>query len=535
MKWSLASALFVVVAAGVMVTGCSKGNFSEKGQESKGLVFRYPIVTAPTTLDPAKVQDGDTIDAVQQVFEGLVGWSTDNKPEPRLAESIQVSPDGTTYTFKLRKGIKFSSGRPVTAKDFKDCFERACNPDFGSPTAATYLTDIVGVTERLNKKATEVTGYKAVDDSTVEIKIDKPRPYFLGKLTYPAAFVYDLTKMKDPLKEMASVDEMVGTGPYIFTEYVPDQILKLKANADYFGGAPKIDGIERPIVKDANTRLNMFKQGQVDLVPLERQDLPAVNADEKLKGQLQFFDRPVIWYLGMNCAVYEPFKKREVRQAVAMAIDVDDIVKTTLDNNVIRATGIVPKGVFGYREQTNLLKFDPAKARDLLAKAGYPGGKGLPKFELTFREARPDIQIVASRIASDLKKNLNMDVSLRTMEWRAYLEKNNRKEMPFFHMRWGADYLDAENFLSTLLASYGPENKVNYVNPQYDALCRQADTALDEATRLKLYGQAEDIVLQDAPFVPIYFQRDAELINPRVKGLRESLFGHLPHTTVTLQ
>jgi ABC-type oligopeptide transport system substrate-binding subunit len=107
--------------------------------------------------------------------------------------------------------------------------------------------------------------------------------------------------------------------------------------------------------------------------------------------------------------------------------------------------------------------------------------------------------------------------------------------MPFFHMRWSADYLDAENFLSTLLASYGPENKVNYVNAQYDALCRQADTALDEATRLKLYAQAEDIVLQDAPFVPIYFQRDAELISPRVRGLRESLFGHLPHTTVTLE
>jgi ABC-type oligopeptide transport system substrate-binding subunit len=121
------------------------------------------------------------------------------------------------------------------------------------------------------------------------------------------------------------------------------------------------------------------------------------------------------------------------------------------------------------------------------------------------------------------------------MEWRAYLEKHNKKEMPFFHMRWGADYLDAENFLSTLLASYGPENKVNYVNPEYDALCAKADTTADPAERLKLYAQAQDIVLQDAPFIPIYFQRDAELISPRVKGLRESLFGHLPHTTVSME
>jgi ABC-type transport system substrate-binding protein len=531
MKWTLASG--VLIAA--MVVGCGKGNFSDKGTEAKSTSFRYPIVTSPTTLDPAMVQDGDTIDAVQQVFEGLVGWSADNQPEPRLAESVEVSTDGLTYTFKLRPGIKFSSGRAVTAKDFKDCFERACDPKFNSPTAATYLSDIMGVKERLAGKATEVTGYTAPDDQTVVIKIDKPRPYFLGKLTYPAAFVYDLSKIATPAKEMTNITEMVGTGPYVFSEYVPDQILRFKANPDYFGGAPKIAGIDRPIVKDANTRLNLFKQGEVDMVPLERQDLPAVEGDASLKSQLKFFDRPVIWYLGMNCNVYEPFKKKEVRQAVGMAIDIDDIVKTTLNGNVTRATGIVPKGVFGYQEQSNMLKFDPVKARDLLAKAGYPGGKGLPKFELNFREARPDIQIVAARIASDLKKNLGMDVSLRSMEWRAYLEKHNKKEMPFFHMRWGADYLDAENFLSTLLASYGPENKVNYVNPEYDALCAKADTTADPAERLKLYAQAQDIVLQDAPFIPIYFQRDAELISPRVKGLRESLFGHLPHTTVSME
>ncbi|RYG32902.1 hypothetical protein EON81_19525, partial [bacterium] len=225
-----------------------------------------------------------------------------------------------------------------------------------------------------------------------------------------------------------------------------------------------------------------------------------------------------------------------VRQAVAEAIDIDNIVDNLLGGVNQKANGIVPPGVLGYRESgQKLLTYNPENARKKLAEAGYPEGKGLPVFEMMFREGRPDIALVAQQVASDLKKNLNMTVNLRTMEWRAYLEKHNKKEMNFFHMRWGADYLDAENFLSTLLASYGNENKLYYANPAYDALCREADTIQDEAKRKELYAKAEDIVLQDAPFVPIYFQRDAELISPRVKGLRESVFGHLPHTTVTLE
>jgi ABC-type oligopeptide transport system substrate-binding subunit len=327
---------------------------------------------------------------------------------------------------------------------------------------------------------------------------------------------------------------MVGTGPYTFEEFVPDQILKLKANPNYHGGKVPVDGIERPVAKDSATRLQLFINGQVDLVQLERQDIKSIEEDAKLKGMLKFFNRPAIWYVGLNVNMYEPFKKKEVRQAVAHAIDRKNIVENVLGGVNQEATGIVPPGVFGHRDRSALLDYNPAKARELLAKAGYPDGKGLPEFTITFRDSRPDIQLVAAQVASDLKKNLNMNVKLQTMEWRSYLEKHTASKLPFFHMRWAADYLDAENFLSTLLAGYGPENKLNYRNPAYDALTSKADTISDESERLKLYAQAEDLVLQDCPFIPIYFQRDAELIRPRVKGLRESVFGHLPHTTVSL-
>lgn len=526
--------LFVSLSALAFV-GCSKGNFSEQSQaQQSSRIFRYPIVTNPTSLDPAVVQDGDTIDVVQQVYEGLVEWNEKNEVVPNLAEKWEVSPDGRTYTFTLKKGIKFTNGREVTAEDFKWCIERACNPAFNSPTAGTYLADIVGVRDRLAKKADDVSGVKAVDASTLSITIDKARPYFLGKLTYPISFVYAKEALKDPLKEMSTLPEMIGTGAFTFDRYEPEQLVSLKANANYHGGAPKIDGIERPVVKDAQTRLNLYKNGGIDLVMLERSDVSGLQKDEKFKGDLKFFDRPSLWYIGINVNIVDALKKREVRRAFAMAIDKDEIVNNVLGGVNKRADSIVPPGVFGHRDNAKAIGFDVEAAKKALADAGYPNGKGMPDLDIYFREQRTDIKLVAESVAAQLKKNLNVNVRLNTMEWRAYLEKNNAKQLPFFHMRWAADYLDAENFLSTLLASYGAENKVNYKNVQYDALCDKADTTLDPAERLKLYAQAEDIVLQDAPYIPIYFQRDAELIRGRVKGMRESLFGHLPHRTVSL-
>lgn len=531
MKW----ASFVVLAASLAVlVGCGKGSFSKTENAATANVFRYPMPDAPTTIDPARVEDGDTIDLLQQTVEGLVGWSEDNKPTPMLATSWDLQDGGKTYIFHLKKGVKFTNGREMHADDFKWCIERACNPKFNSNTAPEYLNDIVGVNDRLKGKASEVSGVQVVDPYTLKIQIDAPKPYFLGKLTYPVAFVYAKEAIPDPGSEMTDVKQLVGTGPFIFSQYAPGQLCTLVANKDYHEGAPLLAKIERPIVKDPSTRLNMFKKGDLDLVQLAREDLPGVQQDAQLKNQLQYFDRPAMWYIGLNCGV-APFNDVRIRQAVAQAINVDEIVQTTLGGVNKKADGILPPAVLGHRTNAAVWNYNPDAARKLLAAAGHANGQGLPDLTIRFRASLPDIRLVAEKVATDLKQNLNMTVTLQEMEWRSYLELNNTGKMPFFHMRWGADYLDPQNFLSTLLASYGPENHVNYANPQFDALCRKADSDLNQDERLKLYAQAEDIALKDAPFVPIYFQRDIELISPRVKGIRESVFGHLPHTKVHLE
>lgn len=528
-------ALLVFVAASIGLVGCQRQGFSERAQQAQAgrNVLRYPISSNPTTLDPGIVQDGDTIDLLQQIYEGLVTWGEDNRVQPLLAESWEVQDEGKTYVFKIKRGVKFHNGREITAEDFKWTFERNTNPKLAS-TTTYYLGDIEGLNEKVQGKAQEITGIEVRDSHTLVIRLTQPRPYFLGKLTYIISAV--LPKESVPAdSEIRSVDQVVGTGPFRLKEYAPEQLVTLEANADYHGGAPKLAGIERPVIKDPVTRLNKFRAGEVDIVQMERQDLPAIRKDAKLSPQVRSFNRPAIWYIGLNQKVYAPFKNRDVRRAFAMAINRDRIVNEILAGANQAAVGIVPPGVVGHRPDAQGVPFNPENAKATLARAGFPNGQGLPPLELSFREARPDIRIVAEAVAQDLEKNLGVKVTLRTMEWRAYLEKWNRGEIPFFHMRWAADYLDPENFLSFMLATYGPENKIGYNNPEFDALCRQADALMDEAQRLPLYARAEDIALQDAPWIPIYFQRDYELISPKVQGLRESLFGHLPHTTTTLQ
>ncbi len=534
---------FALGVAALMAVGCNSGGsgnagggFSNRERASGGKegVFRYPIVTNPTTLDPAKVEDGDTIDLLQQVYEGLVAWSPENTVEPRLAESWTISEDGTTYTFKLKQGVKFHNGQTMTSADVKWSLERAANPKLQSTVADAYMGDIVGLSEMVEGQATSVTGIETPDPNTVIIKIDKPRPYWLGKFTYLSAAI--LPKGGVPAEApISKPEEMVGTGPFKVTEYVPQQLVRLEGFADYHGGAPKLKGIERRVVKDAATRLSMYRTGEIDLLMLERQDVAALQKDAVMKDHLKFFDRPAIWYIGMNQDAYPAFKDKKLRQAIAMAIDRNTIVNEILGGINVVAESVIPPSVPGHRAKAAIYPYNPAEAKKLLAEAGYgPGGKALPPLELMFREQRPDIQAVAVAVAGQLKQNLGVEPKLVTKEWGAYLEMRNRKELPFFHMRWAADYLDPENFVTFFFASYGYENKIGYVNPALDALTTKADVMPDGPERIKLYQQAEDIALQDAVFVPIYFQRDAELISPRVKGLRESVFGHLPHTTVTV-
>ena len=513
----------------IILTGCGKGNFSQQAAKGASDTFNYALNTNPTTLDPGIIQDVDTTELLANVYEGLVSYSEDNKIEPRLAESWTVENGGRTYVFKLRDA-KFHDGSPVTAADFKWTIERNCNHAFTSATAGSYLTDIVGVNDCLAGKTNEIKGLEAVDDHTLKITIDQPRAYFIGKLTYPCAFV--LPKATTPAKEIATPTQAIGTGPFKIESFEADQEIRLAAFPDYYLGAPKVAHIVRPIIKDAATRLNKYRDGGSDTILLERQDLVAVNRDEKLKAELRPLPRPAVYYVAMNEAKYPPFKDVRVRKAFAMAFDRDNFAKEIIGLPV--AHGLIPPGVLGYRADLKGIPYDPNQAQKLLADAGYPQGKDLPPLTIYYRDGRPDSEILAVSYVTDIQKNLGVKIATNKMEWRSFLEARNAKKLSMVGLSWYADYLDPQNFLSLLLTSDAVENRDGYANPEFDRLCREADTTLDEAKRIQLYNQAEDLLLNEAARIPVYFGQDEALVKPRVKGIRFNLFGQMPNLNVSV-
>ncbi len=508
-----------------------------------GNVFRYALTTEPTDLDPARVEDGTTIDLLQQVFEGLVRWNVNNEIEPNLAVKWDLSADGKTYTFHLRKDVKFHNGRLMTADDFKYSFERACAPATKSTTPISYLKDIVGAADCIQGKAKDISGIKVIDSNTLQITIDDFKPYWMGNMTYPCAYVVCKEAIE---KNGGKLDEIsaVGTGPFKFKEFRRGYQVVLEANTDYHFGRPKLDEIYRPIIKDAITRLNKYEADELDiLTDVSPHDLDHINADPKLKADLKSFKRSATWYIGLNSAAKgSPFGNRDVRRAFAMAIDKGEAVRIALKGQADVADGIVPPGIAGYDQPIKPIPYDPVQAKALLAKAGYPDGKGFPTLTLSFRQDLPQVADTAQVIFKQLKNNLGIDIQLRPMEWAQFLTERTNKTMALSHLRWSADYLDPQNFLSVLLhsskivngAEDHPENGVGYANPVYDKLCDSADVEHNSKLRMQMYHQAEQMAVDDAPWVPIYFQRDLELDKPRVHNLRDSLLGHLPHLTTTV-
>lgn len=469
------------------------------------------------------------MDLLGNVFEGLVAYDENNKIVGRLAESWKSPDNGKTWIFKIRGNARFQNGRPVTAADAKWSLERSLSEAIASPTAKNYLSDIVGVAD---KKGSDVRGIKVIDASTLSIELDKPRAYFLGKITYACASVLPHEVVGDgPLDDYKKA---VGTGPFRITELSPGQFAKLSANKDYYLGPPKIETIERPIILDAATRLNKYRAGQLDLLTLGQADLDGVRSDPALNKQLQFAPRPAVFYIGLNQLQVPVFRDPRVRKAIALAIDRKKICEQIL-RGLPEARTLIPPGVPGFRADYLGLPFDVAGAKQLLADAGFPDGKGFPTINLAVREKTPDSQAVVENIEAQLRSNLNITVKPQVMQWGTMLSARNKNQLSSYLLSWYGDYIDPQNFLSFLLLSDSPMNHDGFRSEDFDKLCREADATTDEAKRLTNYQQAEDIAVMSAGRIPIYFMRDPILISPRVSGLRMNLMGTLPHTTLNLK
>jgi ABC-type transport system substrate-binding protein len=488
------------------------------------------MTTEPTSLDPAKIPDLVTAELLLHSFESLTRYNDRNEIEPCLAEKWEISKDSLTYTFHLRSGVKFHNGREMVADDVKYSWERALSPKTASPVAANYLDGIVGLKEVTSGKRPDLPGVKVIDPHTVAVTLDRPRAYFPGMLSMPIDAIVCKEALAKTDGQMTTAS-FVGTGPFAFEKYEPGKQITLKAFPGYWGGAPKLDHIEFPIILNPQTAYDNFVTGKVDIfVDVDTARYDQDHQAGKLTGEYRVFDYAEFAYLAMQEVKQPVFAKQAVRQAIGMAIDREQLLKVAYKGVGETATGVLPPTMPNRGKTPTVPAFNPAKAKALLAQAGYPDGKGIPELNLSVIQHEPATIAAAEIIRSNLKENLGITVTIQQLEAGEMFKEEQKHALGFYLISWIADYLDPQDFLSTLFKTTSSINRTSYSNPNFDALCTQADALSDSQQRAILYGQAHQILMDDMPVVPLVFQKRIALVHTNVQGWRTSQLYILPNT-----
>jgi oligopeptide transport system substrate-binding protein len=469
--------------------------------------------SGPITLDPAISADMSSHTYVMQIFSGLVRLDQELTIVPDIAESWEESPDGKTYTFHLRQEVKFHNGREVRAADFKYSWERACDPATGSGTAATYLGDIVGAKDMLAGKTGEISGVEVIGDYTLQVTIDAPKAYFLNKLAYPTAFVVDRANVESGEYWWREPD---GTGPFKLKEWKPGQQLILERSQIYYGEPAKLEQVIFRFL--AGAPMALYETGQIDvtLVSTSYIDQASDEANPLHQG-LAVTPELSLYYIGFNTA-QPPFDDVNVRRAFCLAVDKKHIAKVILRDMVNEAYGILPPGMPGYNETLEGLGYDVEKAKELIAASKYGDVSNLPPITLTFEGYGNSIPSYLGAIIQEWQQNLGVEVSVRQLEPENFLYNLKQEKDEMFMLGWIADYPDPHNFLDILFYTGSENNIFEYSNPSLDALLDQAAIEQDRAVRLAMYQQAEQLVIEDAPCLPLFHGTNYILVKSYVKG-----------------
>ncbi len=469
----------------------------------------------PSTFDPAVADDTGSQEIIAEVFSGLVTIDRDLNIQPDLAESWTVGDDQKTYTFKLRTDAKFANGKAITAQDFKYSIERAADPQTASTVAQNALGEIVGVKDKLAGRAAEVNGVRVVDDRTLQITIDAAKAYFIASLATSTAFVVDRENVEHGGKNWFL--EPNGSGPYRLVDFKPNDRIVLEANENYIG-APK------PSIKtvtlwmwNGNSFVVPYLKDQLDSALVTALEVPYVfDARSSVHDQVTIAPVFRLEYIGLNTRV-PPFDDPKVRQAFALAIDKKFIADEMLGRTALPANGIYPPGFPGFNPDLKGWDYDPLKARQLLHDSKYGDIQKMPK--LTLDVAVKSLVTVA--LIPMLRQNLGVDISLREHpDVATFLQKLNERPMPFQMYSLGrVPGTPDPVFLEPPFYITSDENSTGYNNPEVDRLLEQARSERDAIERVVLYQRAEQIIVNDAPWIPLLFGDNYWLTKPYVRDL----------------
>jgi oligopeptide transport system substrate-binding protein len=473
----------------------------------------------PITLDPAISADISSHTYVMQIFSGLVRLDHELNIVPDIAESWEKSTDGKIYTFYLRQDVKFHDGKEVKAADFKYSWERACDPDMGSGTAATYLGDIIGAKDMLAGETEEISGVEVISDYTLQVTIDAPRAYFLDKLAYPTAFVVNRDNVESGEYWWRDPD---GTGPFKLNKWEPGQQLILERSQIYYSEPAKL---EQVVYLLAGVPMTLYETGQIDVVSVY---LPYIDRVRDESGpfyqELTATPELSLYYIGFNTN-QPPFDDVNVRRAFCHAVDKERIAEVILRDMVNEADGVLPPGMPGYNEALEGLDYDVGKALALIADSEYGDVSNLPPITLTVEGYGGSIPGYLGAIIQEWQQNLGVQISVRQLEPENFLYNLKQEKDEMFVTGWVADYPDPNNFLDILFYTGSEVNISEYSNLSLDALLDQAAIEQDETVRLAMYRQAEQLVVDDAPCLPLFHGINYILVEPYVKGYERGPLG----------
>lgn len=503
--YALAAVLFAV---SWLLSACSLSGNTAQGGPNEPQVLNLVVETEPPNLDSTKATDGTSITVLNNVMEGLMRLDKDNKPVPGMAVDYpEISPDKKTYTFKIRDA-KWSDGEPVKAQDFEYAWKRALDPKTKSEYA--YILYPIKNAEEYNqgKVSADQVGVKALDDSTLQVKLKEPIPYFLSLTAFPTYFPQRQDIVEKYGSQYAKESEnMVYNGPFVLSRWEHDQGFQYRKNDEYWDkNNVYLTEVNVKIVPDATQAMSLYTSGQVDVAPLDD------NLVEVFKNNKEYLPvtRGITYFIIFNTD--DAFLANEnIRKAINLAIDRDDLVKDVLKNGSEPAGGIVPPSIMGYNNQSfrdespAQPEYDPALAKQYFEKGLQELGLSAPPSDLTLMVYDDDRKKVALAIQDQLETNLGLKVAI---DPKPVKQKLNLENKGYFQMsvgRWVGDYNDPMTFLD-IWKSDSPVNFGDWKNPDFDRLIDRAKRTTDYQERNDELIKAEKELIDNAAIAPLYYE-----------------------------
>jgi len=524
---------FLMVVLGIIIissfTGCSKKDTTN--------YLKVSMAADPGTADAQKTTDSYALPL--NIFDRLVEIETtspgQSKLVPGLAETWEASADGLVYTFHLRKNVKFHNGEIFKADDVLYTFDRMLDPKTKALNT-DFLNMIAGANDRLDGKATSVSGLKVIDDNTIQITIEKPFGPFLANLATPAGSIYN-RKATTEAGDQFGLDpkKTIGTGPFMLDSWKLNDSCVAVAFKDYFRGVAKIEGINFKIVPDVETERMLFETGELDIFDCDnaRSQIPYFEKSDKWKNQIVSGPRVGVYYYSINQSI-KPFNDVRVRKAMQMAIDRKTILDKLYYGKGKLENAIMPPGLLGYNPNVTPITFDIAKAKKLLAEAGFPNGFTMDIAMITDSAST----LKTNEAVQSMLADVGIKANILQKDSASYYAERKEGRLAMYQADWSADYNDPDNFIYTF---FSEKNSVarSFNNKDTDVFAK-LDTArsmVNQEERLKLYQELENtIVSDDAAWIPLFSLDHLFVVQPRVKNFKVSWNGwsNMPYYSITL-